>query len=225
MEEHIFIINGRKATLLKAKKENCPLIILNNFSGDNAPIVKAMHRVRTPDCHLLVIGNLLWDHDMTPWFCPPIVEGDTPCTGGADDYLELLLTDILPKAKDMIMGEPAFTGIAGYSLAGLFALYCLYKCDSFDRAASMSGSLWFPDFKKYVKEHDFQKSPDRLYLSLGEKEALTNNPYLKTVRDNTEEIAEHYQRLGIDVSLEMNPGNHYTDAELRSAKGIKALLE
>lgn len=37
-----------------------------------------------------------------------------------------------------------FIGIAGYSLAGLFALYALYKTDVFTRVASMSGSLWFP---------------------------------------------------------------------------------
>ena len=49
-----------------------------------------------------------------------------------------------PWATERIHGKASFIGIAGYSLAGLFALYALYKTDAFTRVASMSGSLWFP---------------------------------------------------------------------------------
>ena len=53
--------------------------------------------------------------------------------------MKLLIDEILPKAKELMEGEPKFTGIAGYSLAGLFAVYAMYKTDVFDRVASMSG--------------------------------------------------------------------------------------
>ncbi len=46
-----------------------------------------------------------------------------------DEYLRLLIDDILPKAKEMIEGESGFTGITGYSLAGLFAVYAMYKTE------------------------------------------------------------------------------------------------
>ena len=162
---------------------------------------------------------------MTPWYCPPISENDTQYTGGADEYLDLLLTQFLPNCRTVLHGEPRFTGIAGYSLAGLFALYAMYQCDTFDRVASMSGSLWFPGFKEYVLSHDLQKRPEKLYLSLGDREAKTRNPYLKTVQDNTEQIVSHYKQTGFDVTWELNPGNHFKEAALRSAKGIKAILE
>ena len=101
----------------------------------------------------------------------------------------------------------------------------MYQCDIFDRVASMSGSLWFPGFKEYILSHDLQKRPEKLYLSLGDREAKTRNPYLKTVQDNTEQIVSHYEQMGLDVTWELNQGNHFKEAALRSAKGIKAILE
>ena len=148
MEKTSFACGGKKATLYGSEQPAAPLMILNNYSGDGESVVSAMQEIDTPDCSLLVVGDLNWDHDMTPWYCPPLSKNDTPCTGGADEYLDLLLTEILPKAEERIGGTPSFIGIAGYSLAGLFALYAAYRCDAFDRFASMSGSLWFPDFKE-----------------------------------------------------------------------------
>ena len=64
-----------------------------------------------------------------------------------------------------------------------------------------------------------------LYFSLGDREARTRNRYLRSVQENTEQIVSHFKQLGLDVSWELNPGNHFKDAALRSAKGIRALLE
>lgn len=225
MSKQTFKLDGKSATLYLGKQKESPLILLNNYSDDGESVVRAMREINTPDCNLLVVGDLNWDHDMTPWYCPPLSKNDTPCTGGADEYLDLLLTEILPKAKELIDGTPSFIGIAGYSLAGLFALYASYQCDAFDRVASMSGSLWFPDFKEYALRHEMHKRPSKLYLSLGDREAHTRNSVLMTVQRNTEELAEHYRSLGLDVTWELNPGNHFKDADLRSAKGIKAILE
>lgn len=225
MSKQTFKLDGKSATMYLGKQKESPLILLNNYSGDGESVVRAMREINTPDCNLLVVGDLNWDHDMTPWYCPPLSKNDTPCTGGADEYLDLLLTEILPKAEELISGTPSFIGIAGYSLAGLFALYASYQCDAFDRVASMSGSLWFPDFKEYALTHEMRKRPAKLYLSLGDREANTRNSVLMTVQRNTEELAEHYRSLGLDVTWELNPGNHFKDAALRSAKGIRAILE
>ena len=219
-----FEINAKTATLYLSEKENMPLIVLNNYSGDGASVVEELERPDYSDCNLLVVGNLNWDHDMTPWYCPPLSEKDTPCTGGADEYLDLMQSEIIPRAKELIKGEPSFLGIAGYSLAGLFAIYAMYRTDIFDRVASMSGSLWFPDFKQYCFEHKIKRNPDKLYLSLGDKEAKSRNKVLMTVQDNTEVLAARYKELGITVTWELNPGNHFKDAALRSAKGIAAII-
>ncbi len=221
------IINsaGKSASLYPAENPDSPLIVLNNYSDNGNSIVQAMKSAGCADCHLLTVSGLNWDHDMTPWYCPPLTEDDMPCTGGADEYLKILLDEILSETLSRIDGTPVFIGIAGYSLAGLFALYSMYRTERFSRAASMSGSLWFPDFKEYAVSHEMKKTPDKIYLSLGDKEAETRNSLLSTVQDNTEFLAEYYRGLGIDTEYELNEGNHYKDAALRSAKGIAALLK
>lgn len=224
MDIERYTVNGRKAALYMADSKDSPLVVLNNYSEDGGPVMKILKEMACPDFNLLCVGNLNWNHDMTPWPCPPLSPKDTPCSGGADDYLQLLIAEIIPRAKELVRGVPSYIGLAGYSLAGLFALYACYNCDVFDCAASISGSLWFPDFKDYAFNHSMKKIPDRIYLSLGDAEAKTKNPTLKTVQNNTEEIFEHYKRLGLDVTWELNPGNHFKNAALRSAKGIMAIL-
>ena len=219
-----FIIEEKEAALYHAKEAGRPLIILNNYTGDGSSVLEAAGNLGGKDFNLLCVGNLNWDHDMSPWYCPPLSPDDPPCTGGADEYLKLLLEEILPECLKRVDGTPTHISIAGYSLAGLFALYALYHTDVFKRAASMSGSLWFPDFKEYVFSHEMKRKPEKLYLSLGDKEARARNQYLRKVQENTESIAGHLQEAGIDVTFELNPGNHFRDAALRSAKGILAIV-
>ncbi len=216
--------NGKEITLYAARNDDRPLIVLNNYSGNGSSVMQKLRQLDCVDFNLLCVGNLDWSHDMTPWYCPPLSNYDTPCTGGADEYLQLLLSEILPQAEEMVRGEFPYIGIAGYSLAGLFALYALYNCDVFARAASMSGSLWFPDFKEYCANHSMKRKPDKLYFSLGDQEAKTDNKFLRTVQEHTEAMIDHCRGLGIEVSWELNPGNHFKDAAMRSAKGIMAIL-
>ena len=57
--------------------------------------------------------------------------------------------------------------------------------------------------------HKLKRWPDCIYFSLGDKEAKTRNPVLKTVQENTEEIQAFYQGKGIDTVFQLNPGNHF----------------
>ncbi len=144
-------------------------------------------------------------------------------TGGADTYLQFLTQQVLPQAEAGLNGI-LWRGLAGYSLAGLFTLYALYKTDLFSRAASMSGSLWYPGFMGFALQSALCKTPQHLYFSLGDKEARARNQYLKTVQQCTEELAAHYHSLGINTCYELNPGGHYRNIIKRSAAGIKWLL-
>ena len=216
-----FNIHNKVITLYKSSDTNAPLIVFNTFEGDGEDVYKALQNMGCTSLNLLVIGNIDWNQDMSPWYMPSIYSKEKSFSGGANEYLRLLIDDILPKAKEMIDGEPGFTGITGYSLAGLFAVYAMYKTDAFDRVASMSGSLWFHDFIEYCKRNDCRKLPDKIYFSLGDKEANTRNPVLKTVEDNTRELSEYFKKLGSEVIFELNQGNHFTDTILRSAKGIR----
>lgn len=62
--------------------------------------------------------------------------------------------------------------------------------------------------------------PEKLYLSLGDKEAQTRNQIMAKVEQNTGDLHEYYKSLGIDTIFELNEGNHFKDAGLRIAKAI-----
>ena len=95
----------------------------------------------------------------------------------------------------------------------------------FSRAASVSGSMWFPGFSEYAEKNGLCRKPDKVYFSLGDKEAHTRNSLLSTVEDKTREIYGYYKNKGIDTVFEMNPGNHFKDADMRLAKGIAWIIK
>lgn len=221
---HSFSVSGKKVAVYPSAKAGAPAVCLNAFGEEGDKVLQALRKAACPDFSLVAIGGLEWDRDMAPWDIPPISKDDTPCTGGADEYLGLLAEEIMPRAESFLSGEPSWRGIAGYSLAGLFALYSLYHIGLFSRVACMSASLWFPGFKEYVFSHKMKASADHLYFSLGDREALSKNPYLRPVQENTEAICSFYKKGGLDAVFELNPGGHYKDAVKRTAAGILWIL-
>ena len=221
---YTYKIDGKTLTLFLSAESGAPIIYLNTFSDEGRRVYEAAQAAGCPPCALVAISDLDWNHDMVPWDSPSAFKNGAPYTGGADDYLRLLTEEIIPTAEKEIPGVPSWRGIAGYSLAGLFALYAIYQTDLFSRVGSMSGSLWFPGMKEYIFSHESKRRPDCMYFSLGDKERKTRNLVLRSVRQNTEEIQAFYQARGIDTVFQLNPGNHYDHASERTAAGIVWLL-
>ena len=219
-----FEIGGKTVFVFHSNRPGSPVIYLNTYSDERQKIYEAVQATGCPPFTLVTVSNLAWNHDMAPWDSPAAFKKGEPFTGGADDYLRLLVEEIIPRAEKELVGPPAWRGIAGYSLAGLFALYAIYRTDVFSRVGCMSGSLWFPGFKEYVFSHEPKRRPDCIYFSLGDKEAKTRNPVLKTVQENTEEIQTFYQNKGIDTVFQLNPGDHFVQGIERTAAGIQWLL-
>ena len=217
-------INGKTVSIFPDNKSGFPVIYLNAVSDEGRQVYEAAQTAGCPSFNLITISNLDWNHDMAPWDSPAVFKGGEAFTGGADNYLRLLVEEIIPEAEKELPGPPAWRGIAGYSLAGLFALYAIYRTDVFSRVGCMSGSLWFPGFKEYIFSHEPKRRPDCIYFSLGDKEAKTRNSVLKTVQENTEEIQAFYQSKGIDTVFQLNPGNHFVQGIERTIAGIQWLL-
>ena len=152
-------------------------------------------------------------------------KNDEPFTGGADAYLETLTGAIIPAIIGELGYEPAYIALAGYSLAGLFAVYSMYRTDRFARIASASGSMWFSGFVKFAKSHEMIWVPEKMYFSLGDKESHTRNKVMATAEQNTVELHEYYQKLCANTKYELNAGNHFQDTALRMEKGIAWLVE
>ncbi len=223
-KDHQFMIDNKKVVVYPSAVSGRPVVYLNTFAEEGGHVYKELQDVGCPDFTFVSISGLNWNHDMSPWDIPPIIKGNTPCTGGADEYLQLLTNEIVPRAEKLVQGHVLWRGLAGYSLAGLFALYSVYQTRLFSRIASISGSLWFPGFKEYVFSHEMKSRPEYFYLSLGDRECKTRNPYLKTVQEHTEAIRTFYMEKGIDTVLQFNQGNHYKDTIQRTAAGIMAII-
>ena len=221
---YTFTTNAKTVSIFPSLELNTPILYLNTFSSEGQKVYEAARAAGCPPFTLVAISDLDWNHDMAPWDSLPTFKNADLCTGGADEYLRLLAEEIIPAAEKELGSVPRWRGIAGYSLAGLFALYAIYQTDLFSRVGSVSGSLWFPGMKEYIFSHEPQHQPDCIYFSLGDKESKTKNPILRTVQENTEEICAYYQRKGIDTVFELNPGIHFIQSVERTAAGIAWML-
>ena len=63
---------------------------------------------------------------------------------------------------------------AKHTMPGDIPWQAAYQTDAFAGVAAASPSIWFPDFLKYMKEHDIRT--ESVYLSLGDREEKTRNP-------------------------------------------------
>ena len=209
----------------RASSEDAPLVVLNCFGDEGEQVASELDKLGCVPYSLLAVTVSDWNASLSPWKAPAVFKGEPDFGDGADEYINVLVKDIVPAACASNGLKPGAVYIAGYSMAGLFALYSLYKTDFFAGCASCSGSLWFPGFSGFASEHEFISAPTKLYLSLGDREAKTKNPVMATVEDNTKALVELYKSKGYDVLFEMNQGGHFNDPALRTAKGITWLLK
>lgn len=163
-----------------------------------------------------------WNDDLTPWAAPPVF-GRNPFGCGAGETLEFIRNGLIPAVEQGRAGASARYYIAGYSLAGLFALWCAYETELFTGAAAVSPSVWYPGWTEYAEER--KTKARKVYLSLGDTEENARNPVMASVG---KAIRRQYEMLAgdnVETVLEWNPGNHFKDAEIRMAKGMSWLLD
>ena len=150
-----------------------------------------------------------WNHDLSPWESPAVF-GKNAFGNGAKDTLVEILKMCTDKDKTYMIG--------GYSLAGLFSLWAAYQTDLITAAVAASPSVWFPGFIDYMRKNEIRTG--RVYLSLGDKEEKTRNPVMATVGDCIREAYNLLTSKGINTVLEWNQGNHFKEADLRTAKAF-----
>lgn len=76
-----------------------------------------------------IIDN--WNDELSPWQAKP-VWGNEAFGGKAEDTLSFVTTELIPKLKEKYrLDDTVKIVIGGYSLAALFSLWAVYKCDVF----------------------------------------------------------------------------------------------
>jgi hypothetical protein len=64
-----------------------------------------------------------------------------------------------------------------------------------------------------------------VYLSLGDKEEKARNLIMSTVGVRIREAHELLKSRGIKTALEWNQGNHFKDADIRTAKAFAWVMK
>ena len=165
------------------------------------------------DFRLIAVKVGDWNRDLSPWEAPAVF-GREDFGDGAADTLAEILNLCGDRTRNYYLG--------GYSLAGLFALWAAGQTDAFRGIAAASPSVWFPGFMEYLVAHP-PRSP-RVYLSLGDREEKTRNPVMAAVGNRIRTAEALLQAQGIDCILEWNEGNHFRDADRRTAKAFSWVL-
>ena len=163
---------------------------------------------------LITIAVDSWNCDLSPWKAPAVF-GKEDFGDGAEELLKAVLSLCEDRSKTYIIG--------GYSLAGLFALWAATRTDVFRGVAAASPSAWFPGLTEYLREHGMPCGTV-VSLSLGDREARTRNPVMSTVDARIREIRDILLAQGADVTLTWNPGNHFAEPDIRTAKAYAGVL-
>ena len=216
------ILEGKNINIFGVQDKRMSVVYLHTFRKEGQKVWEQCKKLGVKAFVLIEIDGISWNDDMSPWPVDNFSPDNAAFTGKANEWLKKLTSNIIPEVETPLNVCKRF--IAGYSLAGLFALWSAYQTDLFDGIISGSGSFWYPHFIDYVKEQKFPKQPESIYLSLGNKESLTKHPMLKTVRTNTQWLHDHYENQGIRTVFELNNGNHFMQSEWRMAKGIQWTL-
>ena len=159
--------------------------------------------------HLIAVRIDDWNKDLSPWKAPAVFGKD-----GFGSDASKTLCDLLELCSD----KSKTYYIGGYSLEGLFALWAAYQTDAFSGIAAASPSMWFPGFADYMKKNEIRT--DTVYLSLGDREEKARNPVMATVGDRIRETYQMLKERGVNCILEWNNGNHFKDADIRTAKAF-----
>lgn len=168
-----------------------------------------------------------WNKELSPWNAPPVF-GNEPFGCSAVETLAYLEDTLIPElTKRYSLNEDIPVILGGYSLAGLFALWSAYTSDRFAAVPGVSPSVWFQGWLDFISTHS--PATKSIYLSLGKKEEKTRNQTMAAVGDNIRRQYEMLKALDLNATLEWNEGNHFTEPEIRTAKGfawcINALID
>lgn len=216
-------MENEQYNFIKGKTDDAPLIVIPSFKDNSLNLKKGIEKITDKDFTLLTIYVSDWNNDLSPYEAPSIFKGTSDFKGNADSFLEYVL-DLIKKVVLEEKVKPIYKALTGYSMAGLFAIYTLFKTNEFLKVGSVSGSLWYPLFIEFVENNKVLHGISTFYMSLGDKEKKTSNKIMSQVETNSLIIFERIKPQFNNSKFELNPGNHFKDEDLKIAKCIAYLL-
>lgn len=128
-------------------------------------------------------------------------------TGGAEDFLRFIQTELKPVIADLVKTDPARQALWGHSFGGLFVLHSLFKeASAFTDWISISPSIWWEDCALLTEAERFAARKDgppaRVLLAVGEYEE-TLAPFQRHAPDAQKRAADHKNHREVTRTQEM----------------------
>lgn len=215
MQKDTTVIDGHECRLYGSGAE--PILIIQPSDSHDlrkmnmeVDLIRESSKVDFRFCALKITN---WEQELTPWKAEGLFRqgnfGD-----GARSTLQFINNRLLPEiagnAKSVILG--------GYSLAGLFSLWCAYQLPVFDAIAAMSPSVWYKGWADFMVNHN--PVVKNIYLSMGDQEEKTRNKTLSQAGNILRNFDVVLNKQGVCHYLEWNEGNHFANTSIRNAKGF-----
>ena len=172
---------------------------------------------------IVVIDNVDWNNDLTPWPAEGVFKKAKPFGGEASSFLEKLTHQILPETERDLGVEDAERTLLGVSLSGLFAVWSAFNTDAFINIISISGSLWYDGFIEWMKGQTPSPQLKRVCMLLGEKEKNSKEKRMATVEESTLAAADILKaKSQAAVVFELVEGTHFSPILPRMERAMES---
>ena len=160
---------------------------------------------------IVVIPDINWNDDLTPWPAEGVFKKAKPFGGQAALFLDKLTNEIIPEIEKKLGLMDAERTIMGVSLSGLFAVWACFNINAFTNFISISGSLWYDGFTEWMKEQTPSTQLKKVCMLLGEKEKNAKDKRMATVEEKTLAAAEILKsKSQATVKFELVEGTHFS---------------
>ena len=173
------------------------------------------------ESNIVIISEMDWNNDMTPWKAPAVKEGEFG--GHGSQFLDRLKGDIFFNLENSLQIRNPKRYLMGLSLSGLFTIWAAIRKPLFEGVASISGSFWYDGFAEWIlKQEELQCV--RFYISMGEKEKETKVKRFASIEEDTMKVVETLMLKGAEVAFEVTDGGHNSPVLPRIKKSVVSLF-
>lgn len=163
------------------------------------------------DVSIVVINDVNWNDDLTPWLAEGVFKKAKPFGGQAARFLDKLTCEIMPNEEKRLGIEKAERTLLGVSLSGLFAVWSAFKADTFTNIISISGSLWYDGFVDWMKEQSLSPCVRKVCMLVGEKEKNAKDKRMAAVEEKSLAAADILKKeADASVTFELVEGTHFS---------------
>lgn len=205
----------------EASEKKYPVLYLMDSQWD-FPLLKSLYGQQYYDGFIpeMIIVGVTWGgvnpnpDSLRARDYTPVNEQRAPQSGGAENFLSFLKSELIPFIDANYKSDPADRILMGCSLGGLFTLYALFtEPDLFQRYIAASpaygwgGEAIYQFEKKYFESRS--TAPAKLYMSMGGVERGV--PGFEKLRDHLK--WRNYKALQVETRVLDNIGHSGTKAE------------